>query len=65
MEQEETKRQYQRIKLAEGRLGRKGVVRIETNVYGLRVGVTDKVAIEDEIIKANKQKLLQAGNTPL
>jgi len=65
MEQEETKRQYQRIKLAEGRLGRNGVVRIEKDVDGLRVVISDKKAIEDEIMKANKQKLLQAGNTPL
>jgi len=65
MHQEETRRQFRRIKLAEGRYGRHGVSMVEKESNGRRIRITDKTEMEHEIIQANKSKLLQAGNTPL
>lgn len=65
MEQEDLRRQFQRIKIAEGRQGRKGVHMMEKVEQGIKVRVTDKGEIKQAIMKANKAKLLQAHNTPL
>lgn len=65
MEQEEVRRQNQRIKIAEGRSGRRGVDMVERDIDGRRIRLTDKLEIEEAIITANKDKLLQADNTHL
>jgi len=65
MEQEDMRRQYKRIKQAERRPNRTGVQMVEVDIDGKRVRLTDKYEIEQAIIAANKEKLLQANNTPL
>lgn len=65
IDQEDMRRQFQRIKLAEGRVSRKGVNMIEREENGVRIRITDKDSMEQAILEANKAKLLQAHNTPL
>jgi len=65
MDQEDMRRQFQRIKAAECRANRKGVNMVEREEQGVRIRITDKESIEWEISEANKAKLLQAYNTPL
>lgn len=64
MFQEGIKRQFQQIKRAEKRPLKVGVVRVEKETENGRIVITSQEEIEDEIIGANKQRLLQACNTP-
>ena len=62
---EETKAKFQRIKYAEQKMRGGGVSVVEKIVDGERIQLKTKVEIEEEIIRANKEKVLQANNTPL
>ena len=62
-----TKEHFQRIKKAEGKIGKAGVdrIQIDDDEQGTTRITYDKHTIEEEIMKVNKEKLLQAATTPL
>jgi hypothetical protein len=62
---EETKAKFQCIKYAEQKMRGGGVSVVEKVVDGERIKLHKKREIEQEIIWANKEKVLQANNTPL
>ena len=62
---EETRSKFQRIKRAEQKTRGGGVSVVEKEVNGVREKIRTKEGIEKEIIRANKEKVLQANNTPL
>lgn len=65
MFQENIRRQFQRIKRAERRQCKVGVSIVEKDTDHGRIIITSQENIEDEIIRVNKKRLLQAYNTPL
>ena len=62
---EKIKQGYDHIKLHEKKHRGSGVSVIEKMVDGERIRITNKNDIEQEIARCNKEKLLQANNTPL
>mmetsp|Transcript_8494 Transcript_8494/g.16012 ORF Transcript_8494/g.16012 Transcript_8494/m.16012 type:complete len:1891 (+) Transcript_8494:4302-9974(+) len=64
MVQDGIKRQFQRIKRAERRPLKTGVVMVEKDTDQGRILITDREEIEYEIGRANKKRLLQSYNTP-
>lgn len=62
---EETKEYFRRIRLCEGKSRGGGVDKIQKIVNDQVVTIYDKESIEKEIIRVNKEKLLQAHDTPL
>ena len=65
IQREETKTKFRRIKTAERRLQGGGISRVEKDENGIRITITDKEEIENEIARVNKSRLQQANNTPL
>ena len=62
---EMTKKRFLRIRIAGKKLRGGGVKTVEKIQDGETITIYNKEDIEQEIIKANKKKLLQADNTPL
>jgi hypothetical protein len=61
---EETRSKFQRIKCAEQKTHGGGVSVVEKEVNGVREKYEQKKELKKEIIRANKEKVLQANNTP-
>jgi hypothetical protein len=62
---EETKDYFRQIKRCEGKRGGGPVEKLMINDDGKEKLIFDKHTIEQEIMKVNQEKLLQATNTPL
>lgn len=62
---EQTKEYYRRIRFCEGKNKGGGVDKIQMEMDGNTVTTYDKELIEQEIMRVNQEKLLQAQDTPL
>jgi len=65
LKREEIKTKFKRIKSAEKRTQGNGITRVEKEINGARITITEKIDIENEITRVNKARLLQANNMPL
>ena len=65
LQREETKTKFRRIKTAEKRSQGGGISRVEKDVNMVRITITEKEEIENEIARVNKSQVQKANNTPL
>jgi len=65
LQREETKTKFRPIKTDERRSQGGGISRVEKDVNGVGITITEKEEIENEIARVNKSQLQQANNTPL
>ena len=65
LKREEIKTKFKRIKSAKKRTQGSGITRVEKELNGNRITITEKTEIENKIARVNMARLLQANNTPL
>jgi len=65
LQREERKTKFRLIKTAERCSQGGGISRVEKDVNGVQITITETEEIENEIARVNKSRLQQANNTPL